>query len=104
MSDLMDTYLKDCSSYVSELTYDIGKRVLILVCVNNPDDFVPVIKVTFEGISLYSKETINEEYDDNCMDMVIGINWVRDKVLCIHTDKKEIIIELENEPQSKKIA
>ena len=103
MSDLMDTYLAGCSPYISKLNYDIDKRVLTMECVNNANENVPHTKITFSGVRSYSEETIDTDYDDHCMDGVVGMNWVKEKVFCIHTDKKEIIIEIENEPTSEKI-
>lgn len=100
----MNTYLKWCSPHICKLIYDIDKRVLIMECVNNLDDCVPDTRVTFRGIKSYSEETIDDEYDDNCMDGVIGMNWLRDRLFCIRTDKKEIIIEIENDPVTSKIA
>lgn len=103
MSDLMDTYLTGCSPYISMLNYDIDKRILTMVCVNNPNENAPHTKVTFTGVRAYSEETMDEEFDDHCMDSVIGMNWVKENVLCIHTEKKEIILEIENEPSSERI-
>jgi hypothetical protein len=104
MSDLMDTYLPGCSPYISKLVYDIDKRILLMECVNSASENVPHTKVTFSGVRSYSEETIDDEYDDHCMDGVVGMNWVKEKVFCIHTEKKEIIIEIENEPATEKIA
>jgi len=100
----MNAYLKFCSPYICKLIYDIDKRVLIMECVNNSGDCVPDTRVTFRGIKSYSEETIDDEYDDNCMDCVIGLNWLRERLFCIRTDKKEIIIEIENDPVTSKIA
>ena len=104
MSDLMNKYLSGCSPYISDLKYDIDKRTLTLECVNNPDECTPTRKVIFSGIRNYSEETIDEDYDDKCMDGVVGMSWLRDNVFCLHTDKKEIIIELECEPIVEHIA
>lgn len=103
MSDLMDIYLSDCSPYISGLVYDIDKRTLVMECVNNPNEGVPQTRVIFSGIKSYSEETIDDEYDDHCMDGVVGMSWVEEGVFCIHTDKKEIIIEIENKPKSERI-
>ena len=104
MSDLMNTYLLDCSPYISSLNYDINKRVVLLECVRNIETCEPHTRVIFEGIRSYSEETIDDEYDDQCMDSVFGLNWVTEGVLCIRTEKKEIIIELENNPRVEILA
>lgn len=104
MSDLMDIYLKGCSSLISSLIYDIDKRILVLECINNPDDCIPRTRVTFSGIRSYSEETVGDGNDDRCMDIVIGMHWIKANVFCLHTDKKEIIIEIENEPKAEIIA
>lgn len=100
----MDKYLAGCSPYVDVLNYDIDKRVLILQCVNNPDDFIPHTRVVFTRIRSYTEETIDDEFDDSSIDSVIGMHWVRDHTFCIRTEKKEIILDLECDPQSELIA
>lgn len=103
MSDLMNKFLSGCSPYISELNYDIGKRKLTLVCVNNVEDFLPHTKVTFSGIRSYSEETTDKDYDDDCVDGVLGMSWVTENEFCIHTDKKEIVLDIENEPTSERV-
>ncbi len=88
MTDLMNKYLKGCSPYISSLIYDIDSRQLLLECVNNPDECKPLKKIIFREIESYSEETMDDEYDDNCIDGVIGMSWIGKNKFCIHTDKK----------------
>ncbi|OAI26783.1 MULTISPECIES: hypothetical protein [Methylomonas] len=104
MEDLTNRYLASCSPYISSLVYDIGNRTLVLECVPDPNSLKPHTKVIFTGIRSYSEETIDDEYDDMCMDGVVGMHWVREHIFCLRTDKKEIILELENEPRLEFIA
>jgi len=104
MSDLMSMYLSGCSPYIATLIYDISNRVLILECVDDPEKRNPLKRIVFSGIRSYSEQTIEDEYDDNCIDGVIGMHWMKDKLFCLSTDKKEIIIELEVEPQVESLA
>lgn len=92
MDDLMSKYLKGCSPYISQFTYDIEKRTLELVCVKSIDNCIPKRKITISGIQAYLEETIDEEFDDNCMNGVIGLHEMSAGKFCIHTDKKEVIV------------
>ena len=102
--DLANKLLGSCSPYINSITYDIEKRELRLECVDNPENCNPIKRIICSGILKYEEENIEDKPDDNLIDSVIGINWIRDKLLCIHTEKKEIILELENEPISENIA
>ena len=104
VKDLMDEYLEGCSPYIDSLVYDINKRELLLVCVNNPEDCLPRKSIIFKGIESYAEETIDTEYDDNCLDSVIGMPWINKDNFCIRTEKKEIIIKLSGEINAKNIA
>lgn len=104
MEDLTSRYLAGCSPYISSLIYDIVNRTLLLECVTDPNSLKPHTRVFFTGIRSYSEETVNDEFDDMCMEGVVGMHWVREHIFCLHTDKKEIILELENEPRVEVIA
>lgn len=104
MVDLTNKYLNGSSPYIYELLYDIDKRTLTLICTDNADDYNPSRKVVFSGIKSYSQEDCGDANDDRLIDSVIGMNWHKDKVFCLHTQKKEILIEVENEPVSSNIA
>lgn len=93
--DMTSEYLKGCSPYIDRLVYDIGKRQLLLVCVDSPETCKPVIEIIFTGIEFYKEETLDDEYDDQCIDSVLGINWVHENTICIHTEKKEIVIKFD---------
>ncbi len=92
MVDLMSEYLKDCSPYISKFVYDIDKRIIELVCVDSIDNCLPKRKITISGIQSYAEETIDDDFDDNCMDGVIGMHEMSVGRFCIHTDKKEVIV------------
>ncbi len=93
--DMTSEYLEGSSPYIDRLIYDIGKRQLLLVCVDSPETSKPAIEIIFSGIESYEEETIDDEYDDQCMDSVIGINWLHEKTICIYTEKKEIVIKFD---------
>lgn len=103
MENLTNKYLGKCSPYISSLVYDIGNRTLLLECVTDPNSLKPHTQVHFTGIRFYSEETIDDEYDDTCMDGVVGMHWVREHIFCLRTNKKEIVLELENEPRVEAI-
>lgn len=63
----------------------------------------PFKRVVISGIIHYEEENVDEEPDAQLIDSVIGINWVHDSRLCIQTEKKEILIDVKNEPISEEI-
>lgn len=48
--DMTSEYLEGCSPYIDRLVYDIGKRQLILVCVDSPEICKAVIEIIFTGV------------------------------------------------------
>ncbi|EAR09145.1 hypothetical protein MED297_17423 [Reinekea sp. MED297] len=64
----------------------------------------PVTRVLLSGVMKYSEETIDDENDYNCLDSVIGINWIAKGIICIHTEKKELVVTISNEPLVESIA
>ncbi|MBO1257102.1 hypothetical protein J3L16_15565 [Alteromonas sp. 5E99-2] len=92
------------SPYISELSYDIDNRILTVTCVDNPDDFNPATSIVFSGVKSYSEESLGDSNADDIMDSIIGMNWHQENIFCLHTQKKEIMIELENEPVSSNLA
>ncbi len=94
--EMTSEYLKGCSPYIDRLIYDIGKRQLLLVCVDSPETGKPKIEIIFAGIESYEEATLDDEYDDQCLDSVIGIHWLKEKTICIHTEKKEIVIKFDS--------
>lgn len=102
--DMTSEYLEGSSPYIDRLIYDIGKRQLLLVCVDSPETSQPAIEIIFSGIESYEEETIDDEYDDQCMDSVIGINWLHKKTICIYTEKKEIVIKFDGDFVKNSIA
>jgi|GEM_PF-3068819 len=102
--DMTSEYLKGCSPYISRLVYDVGKRQLLLVCVDAPETCIPLIEIIFNGIASYKEETLDIEFDDLCIDSVIGIIRLDEKTICIHTEKKEITINFDGNLVKNSIA
>ncbi len=48
--DMTSEYLEGSSPYIDRLMYDIGKRQLLLVCVDSPETSKPAIEIIFSGI------------------------------------------------------
>jgi len=102
--DLTNELLAGCSPYISRLFYDVINKELHIECADNPDSMNPKKRIKLTGIRKYKEENIDETSDNNLIDSIIGINWIEKSKLCIQTEKKELIIELENEPTLEKIA
>lgn len=104
MKNVLNTYLSGCSPYISQLLYDINNRVLTLECVNNVEEFLPKKRILFEGVISYSESTEDVDYDDELIDGVVSMFWnSEENEFILLTDKKEIIVKLEKEPQIENI-
>ena len=103
-SDITDNLLEGCSPYIDAISYDIGKRCIEIVVVDSGDHQVPYLRIIVPNILSYEEISLEEEPDDNYMDSIIGVHWVRESLLCIRTEKKEILVSTPNEPFTTKIA
>ena len=101
-AEITDNLLEGASPFICSFVYDVLKRTLTLDLVDDPEKMNPVKRVIFSGILQYNEEA-TEEPDDQCLDGVIGIHWLDDQSICIKTDDKEVVIQLEDEPTSEMI-
>jgi len=97
--DITGNLLKGCSPYIGKMVYDVADRTLIIECVDNVKNMRPAKRIELSGVVKYDEENLDDVLDDQLLDSIIGINWMDDKKLCIHTEKKEIILKLENSPR-----
>lgn len=98
--DITAELLKDCSPYIGCMKYDITLRELTIECLDNPKDQNPKRTLKFSDIVKYSEESLDDNSDDALLDSNIGMNWMDNNILCVHTQKKVIILELNGSPES----
>lgn len=98
--DITNELLQNCSPYIDTIIYNIDKRILIIECVDSPlnENMKPIKRLEFSGIIKYQEENLEDNIDDKCMNTIFGIGWLDNLNLCIHTDKKEIILTMVNHP------
>ena len=101
--DITSKLLNGCSPYICTMIYNIASRVLYIECVNNPEEMNPTRRINCPGILKYEEENLDTKFDDEYIDSIIGINWIDNSTLCILTEKKELILNLENEPTAEEI-
>ncbi|MFT6549975.1 MAG: hypothetical protein ACJA1I_000001 [Zhongshania marina] len=99
--DITIDLLEGVSPFLSGVTYDILKRELVLVAVDDPEGMKDTKKIVFPQIDRYTEDV--EEIDDELMESVIGIHWCGPKEICIKTDSREIVISLSGKPYAQSI-
>jgi len=103
MNNLMQL-LSGASPFISTFIYDVLKRNLVIELVDDPEKMNPVKRLIFSDIISYAEEDLGGEVDDECIDSVIGIDWIDDASLCLKTDNKEIILKVGTQPFSEFVA
>lgn len=98
MTDLTSKFLEGCSPYISALNYDVNNRRFLLECVDNPVERRPLKRALFSNVLSYVEEIRSDPYDDDCMDSVIGMHWIDKNRFCLTTEKREVILGLEDDP------
>ncbi|MBQ4810273.1 hypothetical protein J8M20_02950 [Pseudoalteromonas luteoviolacea] len=100
----LDFWIPNCSPYISKMVYDINNRIFTIEFVDNVNDFNPLLRLVCKSVLSYSEDTVDEAYDDDLIDGVIDIAWNgAHKTLVVLTDKKEMILKLEQPPISENV-
>ena len=99
--DLLSEYLSDCSPYIMELTYDLGKREVSIVCAKNINDWTPGKQLKFTDVIGFTEETFEDFLDDDNIDSLIGLHKMKQGSYCLHTEKRELVIHTVENPTSE---
>jgi hypothetical protein len=91
--NLLTKYIPDYSGHLENLVYDEQAQVLSVVFYDRPEEFKPVVKLVFSGVTNYSCEMLDEE-DSNCIELAIGFDLTQ-LGYCLHTDVREVIFKAE---------
>jgi len=92
--DLLNKYLKGCSPYIHQLTYNLVAREFTLVCAKSIGDWVPHKGIRFTDVISFSENCFEDILDDNGIDSVVGMHKVSDGVYCLNTEKREIVLKV----------
>ena len=95
----LDEWLPSCSPYITKFVYDIDKRGLVIEFALDSKEFKPHTRIVCSGIKSYSENNMDDETHDDCLDGVLDLNWneIAGTFLVV-TDKKEILLTIENKP------
>lgn len=96
--ELTEQLLSSSSPYISNLVYDIDVRLLFIECFDDPDKQNPVARIVFPGILSYAETSLLEAPDDDSIDDIVSIERMDARRIVITTFKKEILLNLTEEP------
>jgi len=62
-------------------------------------EFKPHTRIVCSAIKSYSENNMDDETHDDCLDGVLDLSWAEEAgTFVVVTDKKEILLVLENKP------
>lgn len=85
--NLLEYYIPDYSGHIESLEHSAPDGTLEIIFFDRPEEFNPVLKLVFEGVSELSQVQIDP--DENCIELVIGLDSASGGY-CLHTDQREI--------------
>ena len=95
----LDKWLPNCSPYITKFVYDIDKRELVIEFALDSKEFKPHTRIVCSSINKYSESNMDDETHDDCMDGVLDLEWIEEScTFLVTTDKKEILLSLDNIP------
>lgn len=96
--ELTEELLGDCSPYIGNLVYDVDVRMLFIELLDSPESQNPVRRVVFPSIVTYNETNLLNEPDDDALDDVVSIQRLDRNRIILTTFKKEILLNLTEEP------
>ncbi len=94
---------KDFIIYIHSIEHDVVNKYLVIKFLKNPVDEPSVARIlTFLNIQDFSEEIDDEDFDENCLDSLIGIQEYPEATgvrYVIRTEQREIIFFTETEPK-----
>lgn len=85
--NLLDEYIPEYSGHVESIEFDAEAETLEIVFFDRPEEFTPVIKLLFQGVTEFHEEI--EDLDEDCIELVVGLDLWHDGY-CLRTDQREI--------------
>ncbi len=95
MTDMLSTYLENCSPYILKYNYDLEQREVVITCAGKPNR-----EIRFMDVLEFSEQPADDFTDDNLTDSIIGIHKLEENAYCVHTEKRELIIRTNLPPIS----
>lgn len=96
--ELTEQLLGDCSPYIGNLIYDIDVRMLFIELMDGPETQNLVRRVVFPSVVTFNETNLLNEPDDDQLDDVVSIQRLDQNRIILTTYKKEILLNLDEEP------
>lgn len=96
--ELTEKLIGDCSPYIGNLVYDIDVRLLFIELMDDPEKQNLVQRIVFPGIVSFNESNLLNEPEDDSIDDVVSIQRLDTHRVIITTYKKEILLNLTEEP------
>ncbi len=96
--ELTEQLLGDSSPYIANLIYDIDVRMLFIELLDGPESQKLVQRVVFPGVVSYSETNLLNEPEDDSIDDVVSIQRLDKNRVILTTYKKEILLNVSEEP------
>lgn len=96
--ELTEQLIGDCSPYIGNLVYDIDVRLVFIELVDGPETQNLKRRIVFPGVLSYSESDLINEPEDDAIDDVVSIERLDSGRIILTTYKKEILLNLSDEP------
>lgn len=85
--NLLKKYVPGFSGHIESIHYDENARTLDIVFYDRPEEFNPVLRLSFEGVTGFSEDIY--DLDSDSIELVIALDQLSSGC-CLHTDQREI--------------
>ncbi len=101
--ELTETLLGDCSPYIGNLVYDIDVRLVFIELMDDPESQNLKRRIVFPGVVSFNETNLLNEPEDDSIDDVVSIQRLDTNRVIITTYKKELLLNLAEEPFTEEI-
>lgn len=102
--ELTEQLIGDSSPYIGNFVYDIDVRMVFLELVDDPETQNPVRRIVFPEVVSFNESNLLNEPEDDTIDDVVTIQRLDKNRVIITTYKKEVLLNLNEEPFVEDIA
>jgi len=96
--ELTEQLIGECSPYIGNLVYDIDVRLVFVELVDSPETQNLKRRIVFPGVVSFSETNLINEPEDDAIDDVVSIERLDSGRIILTTYKKEILLNLTEDP------
>lgn len=96
--ELTEQLIGECSPYIGNLIYDIDVRMVFVELMDAPETQNLKRRIVFPGIVSFNETNLLNEPEDDDIDDVVSIQRIDANRIILTTYKKEILMNLSEEP------